>query len=1007
MAAVIGLLLADSAAAQYFGRNKVLHEQLDFKILRTEHFDIYHYEAEAEAARLAARLAERWYARLSRVLGYQMQSRQPLILYASQPHFRQTNAVEGAIGEGTGGVTESFKRRIVLPLGATLADTDHVIGHELVHAFQFAMTGADAQGAVAGMPSALRLPLWFVEGMAEYLSIGPVDAHTAMWLRDAAARDQLPTVGELDDPDFFPYRYGHAFWAYVAGRWGDDIVRDSFLAAADRRGGGIEALERVLGVDMETLSGDWHRAVKDQYSPILAATTPAAEVATPLINEKRHGGRMNLAPELSPDGSRVVYLSERDLFSIDVFLADAATGQVIRKLVSTAADPHFDSLQFIGSAGTWHPDGHQFALAAIRAGRPVLTIVDIADGDRVREIELRDLGEIFNPAWSPDGGHIAFSATKGGFSNLYTYDLTSSRLRQLTDDAFTDVDPAWSPDGRRLVFATDRFTTDLGELTIGDMRLALLDVATGTVESLSALERGKHISPQWTPDGQSIYFVGNPTGISNVYRLDAGSRRTTQVTNTQSGVSGITAFSPALSVASKSGRMAFTLYTDDEYWVMTADTSDAAAAARSWPADLDAAVLPPRRAATGDVAALLENPTVGLPQPNADFPVEEYKPSLSLDMIGQPMIGAGVDSFGSYLAGGISAYFSDMLGNRQLGVAVQASGTVQDVGGQVLYLDRSRRWILGGTLEYLPYRFGSFGQALGVIDGQEVLIEQSLMERQTNSSAAAIAAYPFNQASRLELTGGVQRVGFSRQIETALFSPLTGDLISEDRQDLPSPDSVTLGFAGAALVYDTSVFGVTSPILGRRFRFDVTQAGGSLTYTSALADFRQYFMPFRPVTLAFRGLHFGRYGGDSDDPRLQTSYLGYPQLVRGYDVNSFEARECRPGPAGECQAFDQTVGSRMLVGNAEVRVPLWAAFGGNDFYGPLPVELAAFADIGVAWDDRSSPAFAGGDREAVRSVGAAIRVNAFGYAVVQIDYVRPLDRPSRGWFWQFTLQPGF
>jgi hypothetical protein len=367
----------------------------------------------------------------------------------------------------------------------------------------------------------------------------------------------------------------------------------------------------------------------------------------------------------------------------------------------------------------------------------------------------------------------------------------------------------------------------------------------------------------------------------------------------------------------------------------------------------------------------------------------------------------GVDSFGSYLAGGISAHFSDMLGNHQLGVAAQATGTIQDLGGQVTYLNRSRRWILGGSVDYIPYRFGSFGQSLGAIDGQGVLIEQRLIERQTSASAAAIAAYPFSRASRLELTGGVQHVGFSRELQTAVFSPITGELLSDTEEELQSPDSLTLGFAGAALVYDTSVFGVTSPILGRRFRFDVMQSTGTLTYSGVLADFRQYVMPFRPVTFAFRGLHYARYGADADDPRLDTNYLGYPQLVRGYDIDSFEASECRPGPAGQCQAFDQIVGTRMLVGNAEVRVPLWSLFGGGDFYGPLPVELAGFADVGVAWDSQTSPRFAGGDREPVRSVGAALRVNVFGYMVAEIDYVRPLDRPRKGWFWQFTLQPGF
>src|SRR5438552_1663851 len=139
-AAALTLALASPASAQYFGRNKVQYKKLNFQVLKTEHFDIYFYPEEKEGIDIAARMAERWHARLERVFAHQLRGRQPLVLYASHPDFEQTNAISGELGEGTGGVTEPLRRRIVLPLGGALADTDHVIGHELVHAFQFDMT---------------------------------------------------------------------------------------------------------------------------------------------------------------------------------------------------------------------------------------------------------------------------------------------------------------------------------------------------------------------------------------------------------------------------------------------------------------------------------------------------------------------------------------------------------------------------------------------------------------------------------------------------------------------------------------------------------------------------------------------------------------------------------------------------------------------------------------------------------------------------------------------------
>jgi hypothetical protein len=149
-------------------------------VLKTEHFDVYFYPREEQGAALAARMAERWYVRLRELLNHDLRGRQPLILYASHVDFEQTNVIGGVLGEGTGGVTEALQRRIVLPLAGPLAETDHVIGHELVHAFQFDMTTVGE--ASPGSTGANRLPLWFIEGMAEYLSVGPADPNTTMWL---------------------------------------------------------------------------------------------------------------------------------------------------------------------------------------------------------------------------------------------------------------------------------------------------------------------------------------------------------------------------------------------------------------------------------------------------------------------------------------------------------------------------------------------------------------------------------------------------------------------------------------------------------------------------------------------------------------------------------------------------------------------------------------------------------------------------------------------------------
>lgn len=553
-------LVATTAQAQYFGQNRVRYRSPDFKVLKTDHFDIHYYDDHEAAAVDFGRMAERWYTRLSTVLNHELSSRQPIILYASHTDFRGTTVIDNEIGETTGGMTEGLRRRIVMPLAGPLGETDHVLGHELVHAFQFDISSRTS----GGIPIALTLPLWFVEGMAEYLTIGASDPHTAMWMRDAVLQGELPAVSALDDPEYFPYRWGQAFWSYVAGRYGDRVIGEVLKAAASD-GNAQGAITAVLDIDLDGLSRDWHAALESAYRPVLQATVPL-DPARELIG-KRRGGAINVSPVLSPDGAWVAFFSEKSLFSIDLFLADARTGEIRRTLTRTVLDPNFDSLQFTNSAGAWSPDGREFAFGSVRAGRPEVSIYNLGVDRVTRRYRLADVTDLFSLSWAPDGSAIVFSGMAGGYTDLFILDLGRGTTRRLTDDAYSALHPAWSPDGRSIVFSTDRFSSDLSRLSFGDLRLGLIDVATGEIRPVEAFPSGKHLGAQWSADGDELFFISDRDGIPNVYRLNLRSGAIRQLTRLQTGVSGISKWSPAFSVAPRSGRLVYIAYVDGDYAV--------------------------------------------------------------------------------------------------------------------------------------------------------------------------------------------------------------------------------------------------------------------------------------------------------------------------------------------------------------------------------------------------------------------------------------------------------
>jgi len=563
LACVIGV--PGVSTAQYFGKNKVQYTKFDFQVIKTEHFDIYFYERERTAAMDAARMAERAYARLSRILSHEFKERKPIILYASSADFEQTNTLN--VGEGTGGVTDFFKHRAILPFTGSYSEFEHVLQHEMVHQFQYDVWSRGKAGS--GLSTILRVnpPLWFAEGMAEYLSLGEITPQTGMWIRDAALEGDLPTLRQLER--LFPYRYGHSIMAYIGRRWGDEAIGALLQGTVT---GGIEgSFRRVLGVTVLQLIEQWRDDVQKQYLPEIKDRVKARVIASPVLTEERSDGRYHIAPALAPDGSTIAYLSEKDFFFIDLYLADANTGKVKRRLVKSTFDPNFRTLRFLKASMSWSPDGRFLAIAAGRKAQDDIVILNGEDGKEVGRIKVQ-LNGVTNPSWSPDGTQLVFTGYDGGISDLYLVNRDGSGFRRLTDDKYANLQPVWSPDGRTIAFVTDRGPeTDFATLGFGNFRIALFHLDSGTEEVLLHMDAGKNMSPQWAPDGRSLAFVSDRTGISNIFIYDFDAQEIYKLTDLYTGAESITPESPVLSWAAKADRLAFVYYEKNNFDVYTLD----------------------------------------------------------------------------------------------------------------------------------------------------------------------------------------------------------------------------------------------------------------------------------------------------------------------------------------------------------------------------------------------------------------------------------------------------
>ena len=1061
MAASLLAVVPAAVHAQYFGRNKVQYGRFDFKIIQTEHFDVYYYPAEREAALDIARMAEVSYAKLSRALNHQFNERKPIIPYASHSDFQQTNTSSEEIDESTGGFTDFLRHRNIFPMSGSYEENRHVLQHEMTHQFQFDIWSRGRGGGVQGIISA-NAPLWFTEGMAEYFSLGPVDPNTAMWLRDAALEGKLPSADDFYR--IFPYRFGQALVAYIGQRWGDEAIAQITKLGS---GGGVEmALQRVLGISFPQLVAQWHDAVQKQYLPEIGNRTKARAVATPLLTEKQSGGGWHLAPALSPDGNKIAYLSEKDFYFLDLWLADANTGKTFHRLLKSTFSGNYETFRFITSSASFSPDGKFLALAAKHGGKDDIVIVDVDHNRQVRDIRVPIAG-VNTPSWSPDGQRLVFSGLDGGISDLFTINADGSDLRRLTNDKNADLDPVWSPDGKTIAFATDRGPdTDFKTLRIGNMKIALYHLDSGKIDLLAGLDVGRNVDPQWSPDGQSIAFVSDRNGVANIYLYEIGEGQVYQLTDFYTGVQGITALSPVLSWAHSADKLAFVYFEQGKYDVYTL-TNPRNLKKQPWRPDASVAqkslaVISPTGAAAQPAVAAIKPPAgpqilgggaiyrtthgfrradslpavpdsarpAGAAEPvsiakildsipftppdTSEFTFKPYKATLEPEYVTRPTIGYTRDTFGRGFTGSTGIVLGDMLGNHQLGFAASLNGRINETLFLAQYVNLSRRlnWALGVGQEPYFYYAGS-GYAAGSSANEELYIQS--IRRLVIRDVEAMAAYPFSRFRRVEFGAGIFNVSDAVRSYIQPFDPSTGVATADPFVVDTTLESANFVQPTVALVYDNTIFGPVGPMLGRRERIEVSQRLGDWRFTTINFDYRRYDHAVGPFTFATRFQYYGQHG--RDEKRFQF-FIGSPDFIRGYTSGSFAKHECLtaadPNSQTGCLALDQLVGTRLMIGSAELRFPLLGYGSPLLRSGFPPVEAAIFYDAGVAWQEGVQLKLhrAPGDsfettRVPLTSTGLALRMNVFNFLILRADYAFPLQRPGVKGYWTISLGPTF
>lgn len=977
------LLLLSFIYGAEFGKNKVQHEVYQWKTLTTPHFELHFHEGQDSLPLITAHSVEYAYSLLHQQFDFRHRKKIPLLIYGSPNDFQQTNVIMEVLPEGVGGFTEIFKNRVVVPFTGSWSEYHHVLHHELVHAFEFGIL-FDHFGGSFMRGSGLQLPLWFAEGLAEYLSVG-WDSESDMFMMDRTIAGSIPSVNQLSG--YMVYKGGQSFLYFLSSAWGSDTFKKFLRTFVQSRNVEL-SLKEVYGQTSEELSNEWIKELRRIYWPEIGNRSDPARFATAITNTPESRSQFNLRPRLSPSGDKIAYFSDyKDRTRIVI---SDRKGKILADIPQYGYGGFFESFHPMRSGLAWSPEGNKLAFVTKHQGRDEIRIVEIGTKKLLATI-VPPVRSVRSPDWSPDGKHIVFAGIESDRSDIFLYSFAQDSIVRLTNDIRHESDPTFSRDGMSIVFAGE---DSLRENPPGSVMprptfdLFMMSIDDGTPRRL-AKTPWDETEPRFSPDGSHLIFVSNQNGINNLYVGAIDSlQHSRSLTDIVGGCS-----SPDWSSGDSS--VCFSLFQNQKWHIWTVENpyellTDSVPSPTQWmlsrsdstfdffrrPPETKSAVEQNSATTTtadsttdttdtivsSDSTAITDSLSRTVTSPNnreahslspdsAHAPTDStdanaltlsdsqrYRLKLSPDMIA---MGVAVNAVYGYAGQGVIV-LSDLLGNHRFTFAADIRGRLDEYAH------------LFGSYLSLKHRV-NFG--LGAFFSRDyTYIDQYYHD--TNLGGLFLLQYPFSQNMRTEFNtyySNVLRVPFSEETEDNTDSTDSAEGSSRFNILLPS----------LSLVFDNILWGITGPITGVRANASLLLsppvASIEKHFIAAEVDFRSYSHIRRRFVWANRIAVGGSLPLGKDGQSARRYFLGGSEnwifSPRDVDLdnyvnnreNAFYSEMIVPFRGWDY--FDMT-GTRFAVVNSEFRFPFIREI---TVVWPLPLQIryingALFVDAGNVWD---------------------------------------------------------
>lgn len=452
------LALQSQVADVRFGKNRVqYHQDYDEWVqYESDNFTTYWYGEGRNIGQFVVQMAEYDFEYIQSILEHRVNDKLEIIVYTDVTDLKQSNIGNEEAFTNLTGQTKIVGNKIFVYFNGDHTNLRQQIREGIASVYLEAMLfGANLQEIVQNAVM-LNLPDWFKQGLAAYLG-APWNTELDNQLRDAILDKDFKNFEVFADEN--PKLAGQALWYFIGENFGLSTV--SNLLYLTRINRSIESgFLYVLGSPYEVVIRDWAMHFTARYKGEESARDTIQGQALKFKNKRK----LPLTQlKLSPNGQQVVYATN-EIGKYKVYLQDVNTGerQVIFKSGFRNA---FQTTDYSYPLISWSPNGQELAILYEKRDVPKLMLYNTI----TKKKEVTDLASDYQRVYSIDFVNtytLVFSATVGGFSDLFLYYTKTRQSERITRDFYDDLDASYVNIGnkRGILFASNRQDSMLATL---------------------------------------------------------------------------------------------------------------------------------------------------------------------------------------------------------------------------------------------------------------------------------------------------------------------------------------------------------------------------------------------------------------------------------------------------------------------------------------------------------------------------------------------------------------